>query len=198
MKKLSILLVLILAAMSAYAQPSTITYQGRLFDSSGDPVTQNGVSMTFAIYDASTGGNLLWPTTGTVSKTVDVSDGLYSVILGSGVGDDIAFITAAFSGKTPFLEVTVATTTLPRTEITNVPFSLLSNSATNIVGGTEAAIPYQSAANTTTLLDKGSAGQVLTMNAGATAPEWKTPSNSFADSTRIANIANSATTDNKT
>ena len=27
-------------------------------------------------------------------------------------------------------------------------------------------------------MDKGSAGQVLTMNAGATAPEWKTPSGS--------------------
>jgi hypothetical protein len=47
--------------------------------------------------------------------------------------------------------------------------------STNIAGGLAGAVPYQTAANTTTLLAKGTAGQVLTMNSGATAPQWSTP-----------------------
>ena len=46
---------------------------------------------------------------------------------------------------------------------------------TNISGGAVGSIPYQTAANATTLLAKGTAGQVLTMNSGATAPQWSTP-----------------------
>ena len=46
--------------------------------------------------------------------------------------------------------------------------------ATNIVGGAQGSIPYQTAAGTTSLLAKGTTGQVLTMNAGATAPTWTT------------------------
>lgn len=44
--------------------------------------------------------------------------------------------------------------------------------ATNLAGGLQGSIPYQTAAGATTLLAKGTAGQVLTMNAGATAPSW--------------------------
>jgi len=44
--------------------------------------------------------------------------------------------------------------------------------ATNLSAGTTGAIPYQTAANVTTFLGIGTAGQVLQVNAGATAPEW--------------------------
>ena len=47
--------------------------------------------------------------------------------------------------------------------------------STNIAGGLAGSVPYQTAANATTLLAKGTAGQVLTMNSGATAPQWSTP-----------------------
>ncbi len=47
--------------------------------------------------------------------------------------------------------------------------------STNIAGGAAGSIPYQTAANVTSLLAKGTAGQVLTMNSGATAPQWSTP-----------------------
>jgi uncharacterized protein (TIGR02145 family) len=47
--------------------------------------------------------------------------------------------------------------------------------STNISGGAAGSLPYQTAANTTILLAKGTAGQVLTMNSGATAPQWSTP-----------------------
>jgi len=47
--------------------------------------------------------------------------------------------------------------------------------SSNIAGGLAGSVPYQTAANATTLLAKGTAGQVLTMNSGATAPQWSTP-----------------------
>jgi hypothetical protein len=47
-------------------------------------------------------------------------------------------------------------------------------SATNIAGGGVGSVPYQTASSTTTTLPIGSANQVLTVNAGGTAPAWVT------------------------
>ena len=46
--------------------------------------------------------------------------------------------------------------------------------STNIAGGAAGSLPYQTAAATTTTLGIGTAGQVLTVNSGATAPQWTT------------------------
>ena len=45
--------------------------------------------------------------------------------------------------------------------------------ATNLAGGSNGTIPYQSASGTTQMLAAGTAGQVLTSN-GASAPTWAT------------------------
>jgi len=58
---------------------------------------------------------------------------------------------------------------------TSATMATTATTTTNIAGGLEGSVPYQTAANATTLLAKGTAGQVLTMNAGATAPQWSTP-----------------------
>lgn len=50
--------------------------------------------------------------------------------------------------------------------------SIAIGTATNLAGGVAGSVPYQSAASTTTFLGIGTAGQVLQVNAGATAPEW--------------------------
>lgn len=47
-----------------------------------------------------------------------------------------------------------------------------SGTAGNIAGGSAGSLPYQSAAATTTFLAIGTAGYFLTVNAGATAPQW--------------------------
>jgi hypothetical protein len=52
------------------------------------------------------------------------------------------------------------------------PSSVSVGTATNIAGGTIGSVPYQSGGSTTTFLSIGTAGQVLQVNAGATAPEW--------------------------
>ncbi len=127
MKKRTLILAFLAMSITLLAQPTNITWQGKLLDADGNAITQNNVAMTFAIYNASTGGNQLWPASGAVVKYVNVLNGLYSVQLGTGFDDDIAFTAAMFDGKTPWLEVKVGTETLPRTPVTNVPFALISN-----------------------------------------------------------------------
>jgi len=64
--------------------------------------------------------------------------------------------------------------------------------ATNLAGGSNGTIPYQSAAGTTQMLAVGSAGQVLQTN-GVGAPTWSTPaSNLVLISTTTASGATSA------
>jgi len=43
---------------SAFAQPATITWQGKLLDASGNAITQNNVAMTFAMFAGESSG--LW------------------------------------------------------------------------------------------------------------------------------------------
>lgn len=58
----------------------------------------------------------------------------------------------------------------------------LASTATSLVSGAAGSLPYQSAANTTTMLSVGTPGQVL-MSTG-TAPSWVTPKlNAFASTT---------------
>jgi len=44
--------------------------------------------------------------------------------------------------------------------------------ATNVLGGSAGSVPYQSASGATSLLAIGTVGQILTVNPGATAPQW--------------------------
>lgn len=59
--------------------------------------------------------------------------------------------------------------------------------ATNVAGGTPGELLYQSAAGVTTTLPKGSAGQVLTMNAGGTLPIWAAPAAGGLTSVAVTN-----------
>jgi hypothetical protein len=126
-KRIQFLFIMVALALSALAQPTAINWQGKLLDASGNAITHDNVAISFTMFDASNAGNQLWPASGVVTKTLDILNGLYSVQLGTGTDDDIAFNAAMFSGKTPWLEVKIGTETLPRTEITNVPFALISN-----------------------------------------------------------------------
>jgi len=185
MKISTFILSFLALSFNLFAQPTTITWQGKLLDAGGNAITQNNVAMTFAMFDSSTGGNQLWPTSGVVAKVVNVVNGLYSVQLGAGIGDDIAFTAAMFNGKTPWLEVKVGTETLPRTEITNVPFALISNDLSAVGWGNPGEIG-KTTPNTGkfTSVETGSVkittgaedGKVLTSDATGNA-SWTTPAN---------------------
>ncbi|MDQ7780933.1 MAG: hypothetical protein RDV41_14645 [Planctomycetota bacterium] len=75
-----LLTIAILATMtSAWAIPQLISFQGRLTDSLGNPLT-GPYSIVFSIYDVSSGGSPIWQET---QPAVPVTDGIYNVYLGS-------------------------------------------------------------------------------------------------------------------
>jgi hypothetical protein len=97
---------------------TTVNYQGRLADDTGVPLTGT-YGMSFALYDAATGGNLVW---GPEHHTaVSVSEGLFSIGLGSQTSGGIPATT--WNGDR-YLEITVGGETLaPRELIRSVPIA---------------------------------------------------------------------------
>ena len=72
-------MLLFLTAMPTVAQvPQRINFQGMLTDADGIPVADGDYAMTFAIYDAASGGTQRWSET----QTVPVAGGVYNVVLG--------------------------------------------------------------------------------------------------------------------
>jgi len=53
-----------------------LSYQGRLTNSNGVPVADGNYDITFKIYDALSGGTLLWTEIHNGANQVAVSDGL--------------------------------------------------------------------------------------------------------------------------
>lgn len=99
------------------AVPQTLNYQGQLASAAGVP--ENGtVNMTFSLYDVATGGAVLWME----MKSVAVSNGMYSVILGGDTPLD-----AGMFGAPRYLGIRVGTDP----EMT--PRIALSSSATALI-----------------------------------------------------------------
>jgi hypothetical protein len=106
------------------AGPDLINFQGQLIDAdTGLPVTGTTVPMTFRIFDTDTEGIPLWEE----SQTVDVQNGIYNVLLGSGIlnpgyGD---FNPSLFSGENRWLEVLVDSEILaPRQRISSTAYAM--------------------------------------------------------------------------
>ena len=99
------------------AVPHLINYQGRVTDTSGNPLT-GSYSITFRIYDAATAGNLLWEETHT---GVVVDKGLFGVLLGSVTALDIPF------DKPYYLEIKAGNEVMtPRQRITSAGYAIRS------------------------------------------------------------------------
>jgi len=110
-----------LAAESA-ASTGTIAYQGRLADSTGNPLTDT-LNMSFRLYAGATGGAALWTEQWTGSNGVQVSDGLFNVMLGSLTPIAQSVITG---NSSLFLGITVGTDDemSPRVQLGSVPFAV--------------------------------------------------------------------------
>jgi hypothetical protein len=106
----------------AATSTSTISYQGRLADSSGDPLTGK-YNLEFRIYDVPTGGVPLWTEMWTGANAVGVSDGLFNVMLGS---IDNTLASAIEGHEELYLGITVGTDNEmePRVQLGSVPFSM--------------------------------------------------------------------------
>jgi hypothetical protein len=114
----------LLAPLWAVAAPLEIESSGRLLDAAGAPVNGDR-SVGFSLYDAETGGNLLWSDTFTLS----VQDGYYTARLGSG---PVPLEISDFSGVTPWLAVTVGGSPVgARSPLASVPFALVAASGSS-------------------------------------------------------------------
>jgi len=115
MKKLiTFLMGVLLLSAAVWAVPQYLSYSGRLLQQ-GRLATGAKV-MTWKIYDAPSGGTLLWST---ANVTTSVYNGIYGVDLGP--IDSNLFS----NGNSVYLETTVgAETLLPRTKINSVVYAL--------------------------------------------------------------------------
>lgn len=140
-----LLLLTLIAAMSAYAEPlgTAFTYQGKLTDSTGAPLS-GSYNLTFRLYNSLIGGTQVGSTVALTG--VSVSGGLFTVKLDFG--------TSPFTtGNSVWLETAVGGTILsPRVQITPIPIALYAQS-----------VPWTGVASApTSMPPSGSAGGDLT------------------------------------
>ena len=104
------------------ASTGTIAYQGRLASAGGAPLTQT-IDMEFRLYNAATGGAPLWTEQWAGSNSVQVSDGLFNVMLGSLTPIPQSVIAG---NSNLFLGITVGTDNemSPRIQLGSVPFAV--------------------------------------------------------------------------
>lgn len=109
---------------------NTIAYQGRLADSGGNALT-GLYNMTFRLYMGAAGGSALWTESWTGADAVEVSDGLFNVLLGSMTPIPQSVIE---DNETLWLGVKVGTDTemVPRVQIGSVAFAAQS---TTVIDG---------------------------------------------------------------
>ncbi|MBI5361185.1 MAG: tail fiber domain-containing protein [Planctomycetes bacterium] len=110
----AMLVIFVGMGISFATPPQTINFQGKLYNSSGTEIDST-VSMTFKIYDVATGGTALW----TETQNVTVTDGVYSVILGSSTVITLAFDTQYYLG----IKVGADSEMTPRYQLASVPYT---------------------------------------------------------------------------
>jgi hypothetical protein len=136
-------------AQSSFAYPSVptspstrmLSFQGRLTDSLGNPIT-TATNMRFRLYTASSGGSTLYDS-GTCSISPDTA-GVHNVLVGSDCGAGIASSVFTENAQV-WMGVTVGTDAemTPRQQIANVPYALNAETLQGLpVGAGVSNIPY--------------------------------------------------------
>ncbi len=98
----------LLLSPPASAAPTTMNFQGRLLDTTGTPVADGLYNMQFKLYDASSGGTLLWSEireNNSSDYRIQVTNGLFTAKL----GERTALSASLFSGNSVYFEITQAT-----------------------------------------------------------------------------------------
>jgi hypothetical protein len=120
-------------AEAAFGINKQINYQGRLMDSSGQPVGDGNYQMQFKLYNQASGGSHIWsasttnglPTGSPSDVTVEVKSGLFTVLLGD-TGAGQVPLDIDWNNDTIFLGVKIDTDSemVPRKRLTAVPYAL--------------------------------------------------------------------------
>ncbi len=114
-----------------------INYQGKLTNTSDVAVANGDYNMEFILYDAPSGGSTLWTETRTGANKVTVTNGLFSVMLGS-----VTALTSVDFNQTVYLGVNIGGTgtpswdgeMTPRKTVGSVPSAFLANGVTGTGG----------------------------------------------------------------
>jgi hypothetical protein len=122
---LIVTLMVLLGGIVNAQVPQLINYQGRLVDSSGDPVADGQYLLNFKIYGSESGTDSLWSSG---DQSVNVINGLFEYQLGSNNPIPLDFFGP---GSEPFLSVTIGgdPELVPRTQIISSAFAFHANSA---------------------------------------------------------------------
>ncbi|MBK8251126.1 MAG: collagen-like protein [Polyangiaceae bacterium] len=116
------------------AVPATLTHQGRLFDATGQPVT-NTQNIQFTLYDGpDVSAAVLW----TETLSVAVEDGYFSVSLGENVPLD----TVVLNGSVRWLGIAVGNDAemTPRAPVQSVPYAIMAGDVTGAIHPTSVDI----------------------------------------------------------
>ena len=110
---------------TAQAVPMQLSQQGRLVDSSGAAAAGNH-NLTFRLYNASTGGTLLWNET----VSTNFTNGYYSVVLGSDTINNPLEDSVLESGDL-YIEIEIDSDgpLTPRSAVTSAPFARVAGKA---------------------------------------------------------------------
>ncbi|MDM8543868.1 hypothetical protein QUF90_22565 [Desulfococcaceae bacterium HSG9] len=152
-------IVLFMVSVAWSAPPTTISYQGFLTDSSGNPITSS-VDMNVGFYNIVSGGTSIYTET---HSGVTVSAGQFNILLGGGTSPSGAFpdFTDAL-----WIAVTVAGQTMsPRIPMSAVPYARF---AFSVADASITASKLNGASG------NGTAGQVLSSN-GTGGFSWADP-----------------------
>jgi hypothetical protein len=123
------------AVFAATAQvPRVVSYQGVLRDAAGTPVTDGSYSVTFAIYDVSSGGAPLWSET----HSLPVADGIINAELGTVTTLDLDFDGDYWLG----ISVAGEAELTPRVSLTAAPYALRAAVADTVEGLGQVVLPY--------------------------------------------------------
>lgn len=118
----AIMLIALLAASIVWSTPTgaqgvpdAITYQGKLTNPAGQPVSDGSYQVIFRFYSASAGGTLLWTSP---QISVSTTGGVFTTQIQS-------IPSSVFAGSDVWLETQVAGQTLsPRVKFTSVPYAI--------------------------------------------------------------------------
>ena len=128
---LTVALFSLLPSLAGADVPDVVKYQGYLQDDAGAAI-DGTVSLSFAIYDAPTGGSALW---GETHVSVAVSEGIFHIDLGS----VSPLSDVNFSAPDRWLQTTVNGSAMsPRMSFASVPFAYRASIADFALTGGEA------------------------------------------------------------
>ncbi len=156
-----------------------LSFQGRLTNQYNTPIT-TATQVVFKLYDASTGGNTLWNSTGVPCTITPDQDGIFSILLGTESGEGytctgISAISASVFSENPevWLGVKVGSDAeaTPRIQIATVAYAL---NAETLQGY---PIDATGSATKNTVLTMNAGGEVVLAEVG---PKIKSVSGNFA------------------